>query len=45
MVPHLTPPLMFIEQIFQAREAQQLLRSGTKDLPRMTKILESERVD
>ncbi|KAG6861974.1 hypothetical protein C0995_009158 [Termitomyces sp. Mi166 len=29
---------------FQAYEAQQLLRNGTYDLPRMTKILESQRV-
>ncbi|KAG6856044.1 hypothetical protein H0H87_008148 [Tephrocybe sp. NHM501043] len=28
----------------QAYEAQQLLRNGTLDLPRMTKILESQRV-
>ncbi|EKM79992.1 hypothetical protein AGABI1DRAFT_127674 [Agaricus bisporus var. burnettii JB137-S8] len=28
----------------EAHEAQQLLRSGTQDLPRMTKVLENERV-
>lgn len=33
-------PLSFIKSY----EAQVLLRNGTKDLPRMTKILENERV-
>lgn len=37
--------MVFVKQIFQAHEAQQLLRSGTQDLPRMTKVLENERVD
>ena len=30
--------------LIQAHEAQQLLRNGTFDLPRMTKVLESQRV-
>lgn len=37
--------MVFVKQISQAHEAQQLLRSGTQDLPRMTKVLENERVD
>lgn len=30
--------------ILQAHEAQQLLRNGTFDLPRMSKVLENQRV-
>lgn len=45
MVQYLPSPMVFVKQIFQAHEAQQLLRSGTQDLPRMTKVLENERVD
>lgn len=29
---------------FQAQEAQEILRQGTYDLPRMSRVLESERV-
>lgn len=45
MVQYLPSPMVFVKQISQAHEAQQLLRSGTQDLPRMTKVLENERVD
>jgi hypothetical protein len=32
------------ETLLEAFEAQQLLRNGTYDLPRMKKVLESQRV-
>ncbi len=41
---HITPIPTDINALYQAHEAQELIRQGTYDLPRMTKVLESERV-
>lgn len=40
LLSEIYPHIMFIK----AFEAQQLLRNGTFDLPRMKKVLESQRV-